>query len=236
MSKMSKITIIVPIKNQYQIVQKCLESLERHYKDEEVVMIDDGSTEEDLKKYLSQKCTNNKWKLIQNLVSQGHILARKQGIAFSSCENIILLNSDTIVTNNSLNILCKVLDENPKIGVCGPSTSSISSEQMIRGLYEKRFVLREDEIEKIALDLEKNEGIIDINLVDGFCLAMKRSVFNELGGFDEVLRDYGNEKEYEIRCRRSGWRTVWVRHSFVHYFGLAGGNNGYRLRRKSSGL
>lgn len=229
---MPKISVIVPIKNQYKIVQKCLESLEKHYKNEEVVMIDDGSTEEDLKKYLAQKSSQNNWKLIQNLFSQGHTLSCKQGIECSSCENIILLNSDTIVTKNGLYLLQDALDQNSKIGVCGPSTSSTSGEQLIRELYNKRFLMRDDEIEKLALELEINKEIIDIDLVGGFCMGMKRSVFNEIGGFDEVLHDYGNEKELQIRVRKAGWRTVWVRGSYCHHFGkVSYGSGGFDIMR-----
>jgi GT2 family glycosyltransferase len=44
-------------------------------------------------------------------------------------------------------------------------------------------------------------------------------VFEKVGGFDPVLNSYGNEKELLIRIRKAGYRTVWVKGSYVHHFG-----------------
>jgi GT2 family glycosyltransferase len=212
-------SIIIPIKNQFEIVKKCLHSVYKYYKDQDVIIVDDGSNEEKLLMYLQdfKKITN--WLFYRNETSQGHTKACELGIASSANENMFLLNSDTIVTPNSLHILSKVLDENKDIAVVGPTTSSASGPQMIPQLYSKRFTLTIEEIERLALEFEKDKTIQNIDLVNGFCFGIKKSVFNSVGKFDERLTAYGNEKELLVRIRKANFRTVWVKGAYVHHFG-----------------
>ena len=212
-------SVIVPIKNQYKIVMKCLASLERHYKDSEIIIIDDGSTEENTINFLKEFCEKNNWILKRNETSLGHTKACEIGIENSKGDNFFLLNSDVIVTKNSFNILDKVLNENDDIAVVGPSTSSASGEQIILTIYDQRFLWSIEKIESFALELELNNEVHDINLVNGFCFGTKRKVFNEVGGFDKNLLCYGNEKELLIRIRKAGYRTVWKKGCYVHHFG-----------------
>lgn len=214
------ISIIVPIKNQFKIVKLCLESIERHYKNEEIVLVDDGSTETETRSLLNLFIQlNPNWKLIRHDQSLGHTKSCEDGITNTTCENIFLLNSDTILTKNSLEILSHVLDKNNDIGVVGPSTSSATGLQIISNLYSKRFSMSIESIEKIAESVSNLNEIKDIELVNGFCFAIKRSVYDKVGGFDSVLTCYGNEKELLIRIRKLGFRTVYVRNSYVHHFG-----------------
>jgi GT2 family glycosyltransferase len=212
------ISLIITIKNQASIVNYCLKSISQHFRDEEVVLVDDGSDEK-TKKLTEGYTEKYNWILIRNDKSVGHTQACTQGIQKSTAENIFLLNSDIIVTKNSLSELAKVMDENKDIAVVGPCTSSASGKQLISRLYQRRFVMRLGEIEQIANQVANNVGFEDIPTVNGFCFGMKRSVFNEVGGFDPVLTCYGNEKELSVRIRKAGYRTVWVKHVYVHHFG-----------------
>jgi GT2 family glycosyltransferase len=45
--------------------------------------------------------------------------------------------------------------------------------------------------------------------VTGACLATRREVFDELGGFDESLGVYLNDIDYCLRAGTKGYRTVF---------------------------
>lgn len=213
-------SIIVPIKNQFKIIKMCLESIERHYKNEDVILIDDGSTEVETINLMKSMSSFNNWKLIKNEQSLGHTKVCEQGIRESKCENLFLLNSDTILTERSLIILSDVLNKNDNIAVVGPKTSSASGPQLSLEACANRWKWTIADIEKFAKECELNEDdFIDIPLVNGFCLGIKKSVFEKVGGFDENLSCYGNEKELLIRIRNAGCRTVFVQKSYVHHFG-----------------
>ena len=212
-------SIIIPIKNQYKIVKMCLDSIVKYYLNQDVVLIDDYSTEQSTIDLLKDYSKQYNWKLFRNEQSVGHSGACTKGIEESSCENVVLLYSDTIVTYKCLQILSDVLDNNKDIAVCGPSTSSASGEQLIKELYNKRFTMTLDDIEAVAKNLENDKRIVDISLVNGCCAMLKKSVFNSIDGFDKNLNCYGNEKEIFLRIRAAGYRTVWVTNCYTHHFG-----------------
>lgn len=212
-------SIVVPIKNQFKIIKSCLESIQRYYLNEDVIIIDDGSTEEETIKFMKFITRQNNWKLIIHKKSLGHTKACEAGIEKAKGKNIFLLNSDTIVTKNSLKILSNYLDANSDVAVVGPSTSSASGPQLIQYAFDNRFRWNNQQIEEFAEEIEKQTGIEDIDLINGFCLGIKKAVFENAGGFDPVLTCYGNEKELLIRIRKAGYRTVYVKGSYVHHYG-----------------
>jgi GT2 family glycosyltransferase len=55
--------------------------------------------------------------------------------------------------------------------------------------------------------------------VGGFALFIRRSVWEECGGFDPNLPHYGNEVELCKRISKQGWRIVWTRNSYIHHLG-----------------
>ena len=211
-------SIIIPIKNQIAFVKKCLDSILKYYSNQDIVLIDDCSNEETLIDYLD-KLQKENIKLIRNKISLGHSRACEQGVDKSKNNNVFLLNSDTIVTKNSLDVLNDILIMNENIAVDGPTTSSTSGPQMINELFNKRFSMSITDIENEAEKISLSSDIVDIDLVGGFCLGIKKSIFNEVGRFDRNIRDYGNEKEFQIRVRKFGYRTVWVKGAYVHHFG-----------------
>lgn len=212
-------SIIIPIKNQFEIVKQCLDSILRHCYEQEVILVDDGSDEEETIRLLRDYSKIYKWKLIRNEKSVNHSVACEMGIEKSSNQNLFLLNSDTIITKNSLQILSDVLDKNIDIAVVGPSTSSASGEQQIEQLFLKRFEMTIQEIDEIAISLLDNNQIKDIKLVNGFCFGIKKTIFQNVRGFDSNLNCYGNEQELLIRIRKEKYRTVHVCNSYVHHLG-----------------
>jgi len=218
------ISIIIPVKNQFKIVKMCLDSVERDCINYEVILIDDGSTEQNTIDMLNEYSVKNNWKLIRNEKSLGHSKACELGINNSSEQNICLLNSDTIVTNNCMKILSDFLDKNEDIGVCGPMTSSASGKQLIKDAFNNRFAWNIEQIEEYAFGIEKQEGFEDIGLVNGFAFCIKRNVINELKDrwgylFTPELNAYGNEKELLLRIRDLKYRTVYLKNCYVHHFG-----------------
>jgi len=213
-------TIVVPIKNQFKIVNLCLQSILKNCFDQEVILIDDGSDEILVKRMLEEFSKKYSWKLFENKKSLGHTEACSIGIQNSSNKNIFLLNSDTIITENSIQEMSKILDQKEDVAVIGPSTSSASGEQLDKYAFEKRFLWSIDEIEEYSKEIEKKERkITDIDLVNGFCFGIKKEVFYEVGCFDSALTCYGNEKELLVRIRKSGYRTVFVNNVYIHHFG-----------------
>ncbi|MET0258472.1 MAG: glycosyltransferase family 2 protein [Methylobacterium sp.] len=59
----------------------------------------------------------------------------------------------------------------------------------------------------------------EVSAVTGACLAMRRSVFSEVGGFDAVrLKVAFNDVDLCLRVRQAGYRIVWTPHArLIHH-------------------
>ena len=114
--------------------------------------------------------------------------------------------------------MTEVLNNDEKIAVVGPTTSSTSGIQQNAEAFKNRFAWSVDQMEQFAEKI-KDEKIADIDCVGGVAFGTRRSVFEALKGFDKALNCYGNEKELQIRIRKQGFRTVWVKNSYIHHLG-----------------
>ena len=122
----------------------------------------------------------------------------------SDADTICLLNTDTLVEENWLTRLEETL-EGPswnKIGAVGPVTDNAHNAQK-RDRGGACFRLPEGQ------------------MLSGFCLLFKKSIWSEVGGIPENFGFYGQETAFLIKVDKKGY-TQWVNPSvFVHHLGSA---------------
>ena len=103
------ISVIIPIIDQKEMTLACIDSVEAHTDDYEIIIVDNGS---------EPRWFNRKLAYIRNEENLGFPVAVNQGIRAAKGENIILLNNDVIVTPGWADRLIKWLDEYDFIGPC----------------------------------------------------------------------------------------------------------------------
>ena len=98
-------SIIIPVYNAEKYLNECLNSiLRQEYNNYEVIMINDGSTDNS-KKICEDYChINNRFKLI-NQKNMGVSLARNNGIKLANGKIILFVDSDDILMDGALNII-----------------------------------------------------------------------------------------------------------------------------------
>jgi len=57
----------------------------------------------------------------------------------------------------------------------------------------------------------------DMSAVTGACMVMRRSVFEEVGGFDEAYRRDFNDIDLCLRVREHGYRVVWAANAELYH-------------------
>lgn len=108
---MMKYSFIVPVYNTEKYLKKCLDSLvNQTYKDFEIIVVNDGSTDESYKIISRYK---NKYKNISviNQENEGLSMARNRGVQKSSGKYIIFVDSDDYVSNKLLEEVDKKIDD-----------------------------------------------------------------------------------------------------------------------------
>jgi GT2 family glycosyltransferase len=93
-------------------------------------------------------------------------------------------------------------------GFVGPSTNNCHSPQ-------KKISSPE------AARKYKNKAVQMKDPISGFCLLFRKSLWNELGGFDPMYKHYGQESDFIDRARICGWSCYWRQDAFVYHIGEA---------------
>ena len=130
---MIKVSIIVPVYNQENRIERCLESLvNQTLNDIEIIVINDGSTDKSLKiikKYL--KKFPKKIKLI-NRENKGISISRNEGIKLSKGKFIGFVDSDDYIEKNMFEILYnKIVSTKTDICICNYKMFYENSDEII---------------------------------------------------------------------------------------------------------
>jgi GT2 family glycosyltransferase len=239
----ASMSIVVPIHDAPLVSLRCLTSLERYASKSQIILVDDGSRIAQTTHIIREFSSRNGWKVISNPDVRGHSAACAVGAGLASRPYLCLLNSDTVVTPWCWPALEQAFETDTTIGVAGPSTSSSRNEQTLNVAGHCRFYWNDSQVCAFAERLTiapPQPVIIDLPWISGFAFLIRRSLWEELAGFDRNLPDYGNEAELCKRATKLGYRTVWVRSSYIHHLGQQSygetiGELKIELRRRTAG-
>lgn len=205
------ISIIIPVLNAHEMTKECINSIRLCTQDYELVIVDNGSEPPIEKPYTGfVDC-----RVIRNEENKGFPVAVNQGIREANGDIIILLNNDTIVTPGWADRLLMWLDE---YDIIGPTTNYCAGMQKVTiPTYENI-----DELNKEASFLaeERNGESIDANFIIGFCMMFRKSLYDELGEFDEsIWPSSGEEIDFCFRAREAGYTVGIALDVYIHHFG-----------------
>lgn len=143
------------------------------------------------------------------------------GVIASSGDRIVLLNDDVeSMSARWLEELVAPLDE-ADVGMTGAklyysdSTVQHAGHKYAKGTYHHIY-------EKALKDDAGLWGVLSISHetsgVTAACAALRREVFDEVGGMCELLPTNFNDVDLSYKVRHQGYRVVWVAHSEVYHF------------------
>ncbi|UML54636.1 glycosyltransferase [Bacillus subtilis] len=211
-----KTSIIVLTYNQLALTKQCLESIWKHTNNDciEVIVIDNGS-HDGTRDYLKQ-ITSIK---IFNKTNEGFAKACNQGLEVASGDNILFLNNDTVVTNQWLEPMIKLLYQDDKIGMVGPVSNYVSGPQQVPVNYTN--VEEIEDFSRLYCLQQRGRSKAVLRLV-GFCLLVKKKVLDEVGGFDErFVGGSFEDDDLSLRVLQAGYQLKIALDSFVHHHGHA---------------
>ncbi|PHQ62631.1 MAG: glycosyl transferase [Sphingobium sp.] len=175
LSRPPLVSIIMPVYNRVDIVADAiLSALSQSYEHIELIVVDDGSSDGSAK--VARSFTDPRVRAITLLGNQGQCKARNIGVDLSHGEIITYLDSDNLWDTRYVAAIVGAFAELPK-------TDAIATGQFLfRGNDSAPFAARYGHLNRALLE---NNNYIDIN-----CVAHRRDVTINIGGFNEELRRY----------------------------------------------
>ncbi len=116
---MTEISIILPVKNQQEFIEEAINSVySQTFDDFELIVIDDGSTDET--SYILERLKNRfQFKLITHKKNQGIVSALNDGLEKARGKFIARMDGDDIMLPSRLEKQYKFLKENPHLDLIG---------------------------------------------------------------------------------------------------------------------
>jgi GT2 family glycosyltransferase len=221
---MNKLTlsIIVVNWNTCDITRNCLRSVREKVVDldYQIIVVDNASSDSSVEMIRSEFPDVH---LIANPENLGFGRANNQGMRAATGRYFLLLNSDTIVIDDSIQRLVKFIDEQPGIGIAGckllfedltlqGSCSRFPSIKLalVEDLMLYKFLTRRRQGELLLGGYWAHDRTRDVDVVWGAAMLVRREVFEQTGGFDEKIFMYGEDLEWCMRVRGLGWRITFA--------------------------
>lgn len=207
-----RVLIIVLCYNGAELTLACLETLRRlRYPRADVLVVDNASHDGTPARVRAQfpevaviETGANLGFAAGNNVGFRHTLAHGYDYA-------LLLNNDTEVAPDLLDVLVGAAEASPEIGVVGPTIYYHERPELIwsaggvidwrRGVSAMRGGQRGD---------RSYQAPADVDFVTGCALLCKRAVLEQAGLLDERFFMYYEETEWCVRVARAGFRIVHV--------------------------
>ena len=223
------VDVIIPVYNAFDCTKRCIESVLSFTDDVpyRLIIIDDKSTDPRIMSYLEHLKRKNFSNVIilSNKSNMGFVKTVNKGMRFSNSD-VVILNSDTVVSYKWLKKLVECAYSDEKIATVTPlsNNATICSipnfcqyNDIPEGYSIQEFALL---VERVSKDLGKR--CIKIPVGIGFCLYIKRDVINEIGFYDEIFgRGYNEENDFCMRAREKGYYHVADLSTFVYHKGKA---------------
>lgn len=227
-----RIDIIIPVYNALDDLKLCVESLKRHvdFSRDRVVIVNDCSPDENIRPYLESIQSEN-IVVLQNSRNSGFSASVNAGMEFSSSD-VILLNSDTIVTEGFADKIYRCAYSDEYIATVTPFSNSATICSLPVNCRDNP--LPHNRIDKSAEIVEKisRHKYPRIPVAIGFCMFIKRSVIDKVGKFNAAVfqKGYGEENDFCYRCEQYGYKHVICDDAFVYHKGTASFSNAQKAK------
>ncbi|MCY9666269.1 glycosyltransferase family 2 protein [Paenibacillus alginolyticus] len=181
---------------------------------------------------------------IANTDNVGFSKANNQGIRIAQGRYVLLLNSDTIVQTDTLDVMLRFMDENPNVGASGckivlpdgsldkackrgfptPSASFYYAFGFSK-LFPKISRFNQYQLGYLSPD---DEYPID-SLVGAFML-IRREAIEQVGMLDEEFFMYGEDIDWCYRIKEAGWENYYYpRTQIVHHKGASSRRKPFKI-------
>ena len=188
----------------------------------EIVVIDNGSTRDGSVDQLPRSFPSIQF--IPNAGNMGFSVANNQGIARARGRYILLLNNDTIQTEDALGAAVRYMDAHAEVGGLGnsPSQRGCRAIGTSLGIRFSASLARSRHLDWRAVEHRLGAPLRadveqDVDWVCGSFLLMRRACLEQIGRLDERFFIYDEDIDWCRRAGAAGWKIrFWPGASMVH--------------------
>ncbi|WP_052001783.1 glycosyltransferase [Lyngbya aestuarii] len=221
-----RVSIIILTRDCGSILHQCLTSIFQNtsYPNYEVIVIDNGSVEAETQNILDYWKTqkSDQFKIYPLETPFNYSQLNNSGVSPTNSEYLIFLNNDTkVITSDWIEALVEQAQR--------PSIGAVTGLLLYpdKTIQHAGFVLSKNQISSSFYPgiskINDYDTFLQINLINnvsavsGVCLACRRTVFQEVGGFDEALPLIYNDVDFCLKLINHGYRNIYLPHVRLYH-------------------
>jgi len=216
--KTPKVSIIIPTKNNFHILSRCISSIEKktNYKNWEIILI--NNSDETIEKKIDSKLKNYLESLPYTIVEYEENFnfskMNNKAVQYSTGEILLFLNDDTkVIDPYWLDELVSIVLQKD-VGVVGPKL--IYSDNTIQHVG-MAFLKTGSGFHPFMKEHENSptyNNMINVMreclAVTGACLMTTKKLFDQVGGFDNRFDAYYGDSDLCLKIHKAGFRVVFT--------------------------
>ena len=219
------VAVIILNWNGRKYLQQFLPTLVQYSKDDAEIIVADNASTDDSVSFL--RSAYPEIRIIQNPTNNGFAGGYNLALSQVEADYFILINSDIEVTENWINPLINMMEQDKMIAACQPK---------IRSYYEpKKFEYAGAAggfIDKygypfcrgrLFLSIEEDTGQYDdateIFWATGACMFVRADLYRAMGGLDEDFFAHMEEIDFCWRLKNNGYKIMYSPESTVFHIG-----------------
>ena len=233
---MEKTAVIILNWNGAQMLRTYLPSVIAHTKGAEIIVADNGSTDNSLE-VLAKEFPSVKTIVLDT--NYGFAEGYNKAIEQVESEYVVLLNSDVEVTEGWLSPLLDYMTAHPEVAAVQPKIRAWRERDRFEHAGAAGGFLswlgypycRGRRFGRVEQDHGQYDTIAEIDWTTGACMCVRTSVYKECGGLDAAFFAHQEEIDLCWRMRNKGWKLACIPQSVVYHLG--GGSLSYDNPRKT---
>lgn len=220
-----KVSIVIPVYNQWQYTYKCLKSILLHTEniEYEIIVADDVSSDETI----SMKDIIKNITVVRNEKNLGFLLNCNNAAKVAKGDYILFLNNDTQVQKDWLSSLIELIESDEKIGMVGsklvyPDGRLQEAGGIIWNDASGWNYGKFDDPTKPEYNYVK-----EVDYISGASIMIRKNLWKFIGGFDErYVPAYFEDSDLAFEVRKNGFKVMYQPKSVVvHFEGISHGTD-----------
>lgn len=201
---MNGVSAVVPNRDGGKLLERCLDALQASPSVTEVIVVDDGSTDES-----PRRAGERGGVQVLRSPGRGFAAAVNSGVAAARGELVLILNSDAFVRSDTVERLAATLAERPRLALCA---AGLVREDGARAKSHDRLLTLGCALrESLALHstwVVETPGVQPARYIPLACVLARRAAWDEVGGLDERYQFYFEDHDLCWRLADAGWEIA----------------------------
>lgn len=227
-----KVSFVIPVYNGVELTLRCVETLRNSISDGieyEIIVVDDGSDQANASKLLS--LANERTQVLRSESNHGYAAANNLGANAAEGELLALINNDLEFEIGWLEPMLRGI-ELRNVGIVGNVQFAASTGEIDHAgfLFDGKGQLRHKQSPNRRFG--STPSYSRFHAVTGACMLIRKSVYDKLGGFDELYENGCEDIDLCFKAQGKGLKILVANKSIIrHHVSSTRGPNSQRDER-----